>query len=406
MTSLLKIILRFLAILTLKKYKPGIIAVTGSVGKTSVKEAIFAVLKNFRQTRAASGNFNNELGVPLTILSAEREIKGLFFWPRIIIAAFWHLTVRQDNYPELLVLEYAADRPGDIRYLLGIARPQIGVVTAIGAVPVHVEFYAGPEAVAKEKGRLIESLPPTGWAVLNADDEAALTFKEKSAAPVLTFGFSPQAEIKISRLETKNEGGFWWTAFKLEHQRTMVPVRLNELTGVSHAYAAAAAAGVGLIYGINLVRAAENLIFYEPPPHRGQVLSGIKASSIIDDSYNASPLSMRAALENLKKIDCRRRIAVLGDMLELGQYAIEAHEEIGRLAASAVQSLVTVGLRAKVLAGAAKKAGLSGERVMSFDTAGEAARAVQTLINPGDVVLVKASRGIGLDKIVEEIRQL
>src|SRR3989344_8163188 len=162
----LQLILRQLAIRTIRKYQPGVIAVTGSVGKTSAKEAIYAVLKKYRSVRKNSGNFNNEIGVPLTILGDWEEISGKYFWVKVIAVSLLRLVFRL-KYPELLILEYAADKPGDIKYLLDIAKPQIGIITTIGDIPVHVEFYSGPEAVAREKAKIIESLSATGFAILN-----------------------------------------------------------------------------------------------------------------------------------------------------------------------------------------------------------------------------------------------
>ncbi|MEK7138373.1 MAG: hypothetical protein AAB787_02575, partial [Patescibacteria group bacterium] len=154
LVKVLKTVLKRLAHLTLWRYRPGIIGVTGSVGKTSAKMAIAAVLKGERLVRFAKGNFNNEIGLPLSILGDYGEIKGFLFWPIVLYKSLWQaLGPKNRNYPELLVLEYAADKPGDIKYLLSVARPNVSVVTAIGDIPVHVEFFSGPEEFSREKGR-------------------------------------------------------------------------------------------------------------------------------------------------------------------------------------------------------------------------------------------------------------
>lgn len=402
----LKIILRILAKWTLAKYKPGIIGVTGTVGKTSTKEAIYTVLRSIRRARASSGNFNNEIGLPLTVLGDWTKITGQLFWLKVICVSIFKL-IFPLKYPEILILEYAADRQGDIKYLLEIARPQISAITAIGDIPVHVEFYSGPDAIAREKAKLVETLPSTGMAILNFDDEAVLSMRERTRAHFITFGFGEGAHLRVTNFENRFENGKpAGISFKLEYGESFVPIRLEGCLGKAQAYAAAAAACVGTTFGMNLVRVAEALQYYQPPPHRMKILAGVKGTYIIDDSYNASPLSMHAALETLREAKSKRVIGVLGDMLEIGKYSIEAHETIGQLAAKVFDILVTVGARAKFIAESANNAGLAKKNILSFDTADEAKVEIQNLLKKGDLVLVKASRGIELDKVVEEIRQI
>ncbi len=397
---------RQLAIWTLRKYQPGIIAITGSVGKTSTKEAIHAVLCKHRFVRASKGNFNNEIGMPLTILGDWDAIRGKWFWPKVFASALLRLVFRL-KYPELLILEYAADKPGDIKYLTDIAKPQIGVVTAIGDIPVHVEFYSGPEAVAREKSKVIEALPATGFAVLNYDDEVVLDMKEKTRAHIMTYGFGEGAQVQITNFEVRMDGDRpGGIGFKLNYGGSFVPVRLEGSFGKAQAYAAAAAASLGIIFGLNLVKIAEALLEYQAPDGRGKLIDGVKQTYIIDDTYNASPLSMEAGLETLEKLDAKRKVAVLGDMLEIGKYAIEAHEEIGKYAGKKADILITVGTRAKFIAEGARQAGMAKKNIYSFNLAEEAAPEVQKLIKKGDLILVKASHSIGLEKIVEEIKSI
>jgi len=406
--NILKWLLALLSRWTLAKYSPGIVGVTGTVGKTSAKEAIAAVLRQIRKVRSSSGNFNTEFGLPLTILGDWEKSGGLFFWLKLITGSFFRLLFGgRAAYPELLVLEYGADRPGDIKCLLDIARPQIGIVTAVGDIPVHVEFYSGPEAVAREKSRLVEALPAIGFAVLNFDDEAVYEMRDRTRAHVITYGFGNGADVKVTNLENRQEGGKpTGVSFKLEYGGSFVPVRLEGSFGKVQAYAAAAAAAVGIAFGMNLVKVSEALNYYQAPSRRGKAVAGIKDTWIIDDSYNASPLSVHAAIDLMKEFTAKRKIGILGDMLEIGKYAIEAHEQIGRFSEKVFDILVTVGPRAKFIADAAVKAGLSRKNVLTFDVAEDAQRPVQDLLKKGDLVLVKGSRAIGLDKIVEEIRQI
>ncbi len=397
-------LLRTLAIWTIRKYQPGVIAVTGSVGKTSTKDAIFTVLSAHRHVRASNRNFNNEVGVPLTILSGAKEITGRFFWGKVIFMALLRLVFRM-KYPELLILEYGVDKPGDMKYLLDIARPQIGVVTAVGDIPVHVEFFSSPEALAREKSKIIEGLPSTSFAVLNYDDATVFDMRERTRAHIMSYGFGEGAEVRITNYEVRMDGqapaGIF---FKLNYGGSFVPVRLDGCFGKAQAYAAAAGASLGIIFGLNLVKIAEAMLSFQAPASRGKILVGVKQTYIFDDSYNASPLSMRAAIDTIEHLQAKRKIAILGDMLEIGKYTIEAHEEIGRLIPERFTLLFTVGSRGKFIADAAEKAGMPAKNIHSFDTADEAKTEIQRLIKKGDLILVKASHAIGMDKIIEEIR--
>ena len=437
LTKLLRWTLKKLAQATIWRFRPGIVGITGSVGKTSTKLAVAAVLRDGRSVRVSDGNLNNDFGLPLTVLGewSKEELKlvsrptasiarvgdqpahtararKIFFWIKVILISLVRLAFgSKSKYPEILVLEYGADRPGDLKYLLSIARPNISIITAIGDIPVHVEFFAGPEEVAREKARLSEYLPSAGYAILNFDDASVMGIKDRTRAHIVTFGFGSGASVRMTRLENKWEkdahsdaGRPTGISCKLEYGGTFVPVRLDNCFGKAQAYAAGAAAATGLIFGMNLVRVSEALKKYEPAPSRMQLLPGIKHTYLIDDSYNASPLSMHAALDTLKALPGKRKIAVLGDMLEIGKYAIEAHERLGHLAGKTADILVTVGPRAKFIAEAANEAGLARSKVFSFDVANEARKPVQDLMKKGDLVLVKGSHAMELNKVVEEIK--
>lgn len=427
MIKSLRYLLKKLAQGVIWRYRPAIVGVTGSVGKTSTKLAIKAVLQADRRVRASHSNLNNDLGMPLTILGdwSERDLKlvsrdqpahtarvrKLFFWLKVIVLSLFKVIFKPRGYPEFLILEYGADRPGDIKYLLSIAHPNASVITAVGDIPVHVEFFAGPEEVAREKVRLIEYLPVAGSAVLNHDDETVVDMRDRTRAHVMTFGFSKGSDVQITRFENRWEGSSARGAgrpigvsFKLEYGGSFVPVRLDGMFGKSHAYAAAAGAAIGLIFGVNLVKISEALKNYRSAGSRMELLPGVKYTYIIDDSYNASPLSMHAALDTLKGLPGKRKIAVLGDMLEIGKYTLEAHERLGRLAARAADVLVTVGPRAKFIAEAARVAGLQKNKILSFDAADEACKPVQDMIRKGDLILVKGSHAMELSKVVEEIK--
>lgn len=395
--------LKKLAKATLWRYRPKIIGITGNVGKTSTKEALALILAGEKRVRQPLKSFNNELGLPLTILGDWELKNGLFFWFKVVFVSFFRLIIKNRTYPEILVLEYGVDKPGDMKYLLEIAKPQIGIVTAIGDLPVHVEFFASPEGLIKEKAKLISSLPATGFAVLNADDINVLGMRENSKAKVITFGFSEDADLNISNVVTGFSEDFRGMTFKLTYNGSSVPVRLTNVLGKAQSYVAAAAAATGLMFGMNLVKIAEALTAYDPPSGRFKILSGVKETIIIDDTYNASPLAMREALRTLRELGATRKIAVLGDMLEIGKYTLEAHEEVGRIAAKAVQILITVGDKAKFIAESACGAGMPEDSVFNFQDINEAGKFLQEKIREGDVVLLKGSQSVRLEKIVKEI---
>lgn len=413
MKYLLQKILAVLAKDYVKKYKPKIVAVTGNTGKTSTKEAIAAVLKaTGKRIRMSGGNLNNELGVPLAILGNYTEEYyetggTVGFWLKILWKSFWGLFGKQ-NYPEILVLEYGADHPGDIAKLAKNFKPDVAVVTAIGEIPVHVEYFSDPDELAKEKSKLVQALAPGDFVVLNYDDPAVWAMKEKTKGKIISFGFVDGAEVRVSDFDFKvgANGEPEGVRFRLNN----VQVETKGSLGKSQAWSAAAAAAVGLIFGLNLVKISGALANYRGPAGRSKILKGIKNSWLIDDTYNASPASTHLALETLKALPTylatgflsRRKIAVLGDMLELGKYTVQAHQEAGNFAGSFVDLLITVGSRAKFIADAAGNQ-MPKASILSFETSTEAAPKVAELIKDGDLVLIKGSQGMRMEKIVESI---
>ncbi|MEK7075062.1 MAG: UDP-N-acetylmuramoyl-tripeptide--D-alanyl-D-alanine ligase, partial [Patescibacteria group bacterium] len=394
--SILQNMLARLARAMICKYRPLVIAVTGSVGKTSARMAIFHLLKDTRRTRTAEKNYNNEIGVPLTILGIDHQGRSVSVWIWSLVRVWMRSVVFTHAYPEILVLEYGVDRPGDMDYLVSIARPDIAVVTAIGDVPAHVEFFKDAEALAAEKAKLVQALSVDGYAILNHDDYAVYDMKEKTKAHMMTYGFEEHADMRIVHYElrvTKDqklgdipEG----ITMKMQYGGSVVPARLHRVFGTPACYAAAAAAAVGLVLNKNMVEISEALAQYEPLPGRLRLLKGIKNSFILDDTYNASPEAMRVALDTLAELPGKRKIAVLGDMLEIGTYTEAAHRSIGDKVAQCADMLVTVGARAKFIADEAMTRGmenrarvLTPNQVMRFDDPTEAGKALDPLIKEG-----------------------
>ncbi|MDO8668845.1 MAG: Mur ligase family protein [Candidatus Buchananbacteria bacterium] len=406
MKRLVQWFLAKLARLILNKYKPDVIGVTGSFGKTSAKEAIFTVLSGKFNVRKNIKNYNNEIGLPLTIIGVGSGGRSVWAWLGVFIKAFILLIWREKNYPEILVLEMAVDHPGDMSYLTGLAPCKIGVVTGVG--PVHIEFFKTIERIAKEKSVMVSHIDKNGWAILNCDNEYVCEMDKLTRARLLTYGISNnEVDIKASEISMSQheDGKISGLSFKLFYQGSSVPVLLPNILGEHLIYAALAAAAVGRVYDINMVDIADSLRAFKAPKGRMNLIDGIKNTHIIDDTYNAGPDSTVAALNVLGKITTEsRKFAVLGDMLELGDYTESSHREVGKAVFNNhIDYLITVGERAELIASEAQKQGLDQDNIFIFSETEKAGLFLQDKIETGDFILVKGSQGMRMEKIVKEI---
>ena len=396
----------FLALLARKiitKYQPLIIGITGSVGKTSAKEAVFCVVSQKMKTRRSKKNFNNEFGLPLTIIGADSPGKNIFLW---LGACFQGLLLIfggfKQIYPQALVLEYGVDHPDDMDFLLSIARPHISIITSISVS--HLEFFKTREALAQEKGKLAEILKPQDILIVNADDPLALDQIKKTQAKVISYGLTNNAEIKIQNIQEDLEDNKYQTGFSVSAPDRETSSYKIKAIGESHL--SAVAAGMATAYALKI---EDNSIkngfkLYKPAPGRLNLIAGIKRSVIIDDTYNASPLSVTVALNLLQRMPRAVKIAVLGDMLELGDISEASHEEVGRLAAKLkLTGLITVGSKARLIAKAAKQSGMADSQIFSFDSWGQALKPVQDLIPEKAAILIKGSQGMRLEKLTKEL---
>lgn len=399
--KLLAFTLKTFSRLILWRYKPVIIGVTGNVGKTSTKEAIFTVLSSRFKVRRSIKNYNNEIGVPLTIIGCKTAGKSIFGWLWIFAKAEWLFSFKTKKYPQVLILEMGADRPGDIRYLTKFVRGQIGIVTAIGQIPVHLEFFKSPEHLAKEKTALISSLPEKGIAVLNYDDPLVMEMAKKTRAEVISFALNHEADISASDITQQLPDAKIF--FKVNYQGSTVPFQLNNVIGVYQIMPVLAAAAVALKFGLNLVEISELIKKYQPLAGRMRLLDGIKNTLLIDDSYNASPAATLAALQSLEPIKNKRKVVVLGDMLELGRQTERAHRLVGREVAKRADLFIAVGQRMRLAVEEAQKQGMAKGRIFCFDSSEQAKKTVQQEIEQGDVVLIKGSQSMRMERIVEEI---
>jgi len=355
-----------------------VVGVTGSVGKTTAKEIIAAVLSQRQPTLKSEGNHNNEIGLPLTLMDLDAPHR-------------------------YAVLEMGMYALGEIALLCEIALPQVGVVTNVG--PTHLERLGSLERIAQAKAELVRALPAEGMAVLNGDDPRVWSMNSQTAARVLTFGLGEDCDVRASALVSMGLEG---VRFEVQASarcgvgsRT-APALRTPMLGLPGVLSSLPAVAIGLAEGLTwdeiqagLIAAGAGIRLVPVP--------GAMGMTILDDSYNASPASTLTALAVLAESP-GRRVAALGDMLELGAYETEGHCQVGRAAAGALDLLIAVGPRARHMADAAHEAGLPAAQVLVVPDTESAIRVLRDVLRSGDTLLVKGSRGMAMERIVEAFR--
>jgi UDP-N-acetylmuramoyl-tripeptide--D-alanyl-D-alanine ligase len=344
-----------------------LIAVTGSAGKTTTKEAIAHLLSSRFRVHKSEGNFNNHFGLPLMLLKLEPE-------------------------HDLAVVELGMSHLGEITALAQIAQPDTGVVTNVA--PVHLEFFNSIDEIARAKYELVESLPESGTAVLNADDEYVSEFGDDFKGDVITYGFAAGSVVRAENVESRGESGSTFDIiFREEHVRAVLP-----LVGSHNIHNALAAVAVALKNGLSLAESAIALAGLVPADKRGQVVR-IGNITVINDCYNSNPKALAAMVDALAAMPAKRRIVVAGEMLELGPQGAEMHRDSGRhIAERGIDVLIGVRGLAEHVVRAANQAGINAKFVATPEDAGKwLARETRD----GDVVLLKASRGVKLEKGID-----
>ena len=353
-----------------------VIAITGSVGKTTTKEFTAALLADRYNVLKSEGNFNNHLGLALSLLRLEAAHSAA-------------------------VLEMGMSAAGEIKALAAIAPPDVAVITNVN--PAHLETLGTLEAVAAAKWEIVAGLKPGGTAVLNGDDPALRAVSKDWLGRIVRFGLGNGCEVTARAIERR---GFDGLAFELHAGGRSEATRLRFLTD-AYLYNALAAAGVAYALGTPLPDIAAHIAELRPAPKRGQWIALAQGVILVDDSYNSNPKALETALRGLGTLPAARRVAVLGDMLELGPEEARFHEEAGRTAAaSGWDMIVAVGPRARALAEAARAAGRPAEAIAAFETSEDAAAALPAILRPGDLVLVKGSRGVRTEIVVEAVKNL
>ncbi|MBM2821108.1 MAG: hypothetical protein HW405_868 [Candidatus Berkelbacteria bacterium] len=417
--KILKNYLRFWARLYLKRVKPEIIAVTGSAGKTSTKEVIFEVLKaGFgNQVRKSEGNLNTIYGVSLAILGFKKPpvpLDRLFSpWAWIPVLFSAPIKIWANSQTKYLVLEIAADKPGDVKFITTFVKPTISVITNIGSA--HLEIFGSLEKIIQEKTQILHALKEGGTAVLNIDDKTLEKISESGNFKTITFALEKQADVVAKNITTEiiqNESDktlLPLTKFQIVTEKNKFLAQTHTLGREANVYPALASTAVAEILSLKSNAIIEGLKNVRPEKHRMQVFHGKNASIIIDDVYNANPLSVKSALNTLKILPSQpvrqspdgsrhlsggRKIAVLGDMLELGKISEDAHKLIGGYALQVADIVLSIGEKAGDY-GAEKK--FSDKDELKIYLLNEARK--------GDIILIKASRGMALEEIVEALKQ-
>jgi UDP-N-acetylmuramoyl-tripeptide--D-alanyl-D-alanine ligase len=351
-------------------FSPRVIGVTGSIGKTTTKEMIWSVLRKRFRTLKSWGSYNNEIGLPLTLLYL-------------------------DSSYERVVLEMGMYALGEIAELTAVARPHVGVVTNVG--PTHLERLGTIERIAQAKSELVEALPPAsegGVAILNGDDPMVRAMAEKTDAEAFYYGLDPGCDLWASHIESQGLEG---VRFQLHHKGERLHVKIP-LLGRHSVHTALAAAAVGLVEGESWEEIIAGL-WNVTEQLRLVAVHGIKGSTILDDTYNASPTSSIAALNLLQELS-GRKIAVLGDMLELGDFEEEGHRKVGRRVVDEVSILITVGPRGRIIGQEALACGMAEGDVFMVEDNEQAIAHLRQSISQGDIVLIKGSRGMKMEEIV------
>ena len=366
--------LQELAAYYLQQFSLTVVAVTGSTGKTTTKDFIASVVRQRYKTLKTKGNFNNEIGLPLTLL-------------------------RLDDSYQAVVLEMGMRGLGEIKRLTEIAPPDIGVVTNVGKT--HIELLGSIDNIAQAKSELIQSLDSTGTAVLNADDERVRNMEQVTTAEIMTYGVNNKADVTANQIATLAAEDKVSFELNLATENTFITL---PMPGEYNVYNALAAAAVALKLGLDLKEIKRGLTTVKLTAQRNQLLQTDDGIQIINDTYNANPTSVRAGLKTLHQIASGRKIAVLGDMLELGAVAEKEHYELGAvIVAEEIDYLLTVGDLAAEIATGAQDNGLDKSKIFTYNNKEGAKDKLEELMAVDDTILVKASRGMKLEEIVESI---
>lgn len=396
----------------LRKYHPRVIAVTGSVGKTSTREALFTALSGNFRVRQSVKNYNTETGVPATVLGVTAPGRNPWLWFFVFLKTL-RLLLLPSRYPEVLILEFGMDKPGDIEYLMNMTRPEVGMLTRIGDLtPVHSAFFNSVDDLIVEKGKIVTMLNTKGLGIVNADDRRSLAAVSGAGAKVIKVGTASDANVRVKdtfqkyslKVVGRNvEGGGAHFTVHIEDQE--VTVHLRNLLGEHYGMMVGQVLAVGKYLDVPMEDMVKRLEVLENAPGRLRLLLGIKKSILLDDSYNASPIATRVALDVFKKLEYKpqsHKVVVLGHLAELDKKEESAaHEQMAAEVAKVADFFVGVGKGIAAYEKGATRAGMSAKAMQFFQTSEQAAEYMGNAVRKNDLVLIKGSQSARMEKVTK-----
>ncbi len=377
------------------RHKPFVIGITGSVGKTTTKDMIVHILKDHKKIYYTKKNYNNEIGVPLTILGIEKNITSISSLVTILLK--WIKLMILPQYPDVIIIEMGVDRPNDMDFLTSIVAPDIAILTSVAYA--HSEFFDDIDAITNEKQKIVLNMKNDGIAIINYDDVHVRSVINKTKNQIVSYGTHKNADFIAADIEICFHQCYaTGLSFKLNYKGKTIPVRLNHVIAQHFVYAALAGLVVADTIGINIIDVIGEIANFQSSPGRMRLFDGYKATVVIDDTYNASPQSMKAAITTLHNAPGDRKIAVLGDMRELGDVSQEQHQKIAeQLQKIKVDAVFLVGQEMRIVYDELQECDIKVEYYPNSD---DVKKDVIDFVQSGDVILVKGSRGIYMEKII------